>query len=136
MQANLVNAWREVLTRIFDGCETQHNVTPEWLVNPDTNRRLKLDYIYPQIGVAVRFTGMEGAGRRRRKSDDEVAAEGAREDSREAVCREHGIVLLSIDPDGEDARAAAPHRDGIRTRHGPWQWARPRRLKSSGPWCC
>jgi hypothetical protein len=105
MQANLVNGWREVLARIFAGFETDYGVTPEWLVNPDTGRRLKLDYLYPQIGVAVRFVGLEGGGMHRRKSDEEVAADESREDAREAVCREHGVVLVSIDPDGEPREA-------------------------------
>ncbi len=105
MQANLVNGWREVLERIFAGFDAQYSVTPDWLVNPETGRHLKLDYIYPEIGVAVRFTGLEGPGRKRRKSDEEVADDAAREDSRAAVCREHGVVLLSIDPDGEPREA-------------------------------
>jgi hypothetical protein len=105
MQANLVNGWREVIERIFTGFDAQYSVTPEWLVNPDTNRRLKLDYLFPEIGVAVRFVGLEGGGRKRRKSDEEVAADNAREDSRTAVCRAHGIVLLTVDPDGEPREA-------------------------------
>ena len=31
MQPNLINGWREVLARIFDGFETEYGVTPEWL---------------------------------------------------------------------------------------------------------
>ncbi len=100
MQANLVNGWREVLARIFDGFETEYGVSPEWLVNPDTNRRLKLDCLFPDVGVAVRFIGLEGSTKRR-KSDEEVLAEGEREHSRADVCRAHGVVLISIDPDGE-----------------------------------
>jgi hypothetical protein len=105
MQGFLVYGWREVLARTFAGCDAQYGVTPEWLVNPDTGRRLKLDYLYPEIGVAVRFVGLEGTARKRRKSDDEVAADEAREDQRAAVCLEHGIVLLSINPDGDPREA-------------------------------
>jgi len=101
MQANFVNGWREILARIFDGFVVEYGLTPEWLVNPETNRRLKLDCFYPQIGVAVRFVGLEGTTRRQRKSDEEVMAEAAREQARAAVCRAHGVVLISIDPDGE-----------------------------------
>ena len=100
MQANLVNGWREVLARIFDGFEFELGLSPEWLINPDTNRRLKLDYFFPDIAVAVRFVGLTGGGRRRRKSDEEVDSEEDRERARAAVCREHGVVLISIDPDG------------------------------------
>jgi hypothetical protein len=101
MQANLVNGWREVLARIFNGFTVEYGVTPEWLVNPDTGRRLKLDYLFPDVGVAVRFVGLQGDTRRRRKSDEEVAAEEDREATRAAVCRAHGVTLISIDPDGE-----------------------------------
>ncbi len=105
MGANLVNGWREVLARIFTGLDANLGVIPEWLVNPDTGRRLKLDYLYPEVGVAVRFVGLEGTARKRRKSDEEVADDGAREDARAAVCREHGVILISIDPDGEPREA-------------------------------
>lgn len=105
MQANLVNGWREVLARVFEGFDIEYGVTPEWLVNPDTNRRLKLDYLLPEISVAVRFVGLEGNTRRQRKSDEEVASEEEREQARAAVCRAHGVVLVSIDPDGEPRTA-------------------------------
>lgn len=101
MQANLVNGWREVLARVFDGFDTEYGVMPEWLVNPETHRRLKLDNLYPDINVAVRFIGMEGTQRKQRKSDEEVLAEQEREAARAAVCRAHGVILVSIDPDGE-----------------------------------
>jgi hypothetical protein len=101
MQANLVNGWREVLARIFDGFDPEYGLTPDWLVNPETNRRLKLDYFFPDIALAVRFVGLEGNTRRQRKSDEEVLSEEAREQARATVCRAHGVVLVSIDPDGE-----------------------------------
>src|SRR5512137_1808130 len=100
MQPNLINGWREVLARIFDGFETEYGVAPEWLVNPDTNRRLKLDCLFPDVGVAVRFVGLEG-NTKRRKSDQEVEDEAERERTRADVCRAHGVVLITIDPDGE-----------------------------------
>jgi len=105
MQANLINGWRELLARIFNGLGVEYGVTPAWLVNPDTGRRLKLDYLFPEIGVAVRFVGLDGNVRRRRKSDEEVAAEEDREAARAAVCRAHGVTLISIDPDGEPREA-------------------------------
>jgi PcrA/UvrD tudor domain len=101
MQANAVNGWREVLARVFAGFDAEYGLMPEWLVNPGTNRRLKLDYFFRDIAVAVRFVGLEGGGRRRPKTDDEVASETQREQARAAVCKEHGVVLVSIDPDGE-----------------------------------
>jgi hypothetical protein len=101
MQANAVNGWREVLARVFAGLDAEYGLTPEWLVNPDTHRRLKLDYFFHDIALAVRFIGLEGAERRQPKSDDEVASEARREQARAAACSEHGVVLVSIDPDAE-----------------------------------
>ena len=49
-----ISAWREILARIFTGFDEQDNVSPAWLVNPATNRRLKLD----------RYGGGYGAGPR------------------------------------------------------------------------
>jgi hypothetical protein len=101
MQANAVNGWREVLARVFAGLDAEYGLTPEWLVNPDTHRRLKLDHYFRDIALAVRFIGLEGTERRRPKADDEVASDAQREQARAAVCKEHGIVLVSIDPDAE-----------------------------------
>ncbi len=113
MQANYINGWREVLARIFTGFEAEYGVTPEWLVNPETNRRLKLDCLYPEIGLAIRFVGLEGGARKRRRSDEEVAEEAAREDARTAVCREHGVTLVSIDPDDEPQTALRSMERGL-----------------------
>lgn len=101
MQANLVNGWREVLARIFEGFTTEYGLTPDWLINPETNRRLKIDCFYPEVALAVRFVGLEGTTRKQRKSDEEVEAEELREQARAAACKAHGVVLVSIDPDGE-----------------------------------
>jgi hypothetical protein len=113
MQANYVNGWREVLARIFAGFDPDLNVMPEWLVNPETHRRLKLDYLYREFGLAVRFVGLEAPGRKRRKSDQEEMTETAREDARAAVCREHGVVLVSIDPDEEPRTALRNLETGL-----------------------
>ena len=59
-----MNAWREILARIFDGFKAQDNVSPEWLINPATRRRLKLDRLYPDAGVAIRFAGLTAKGQR------------------------------------------------------------------------
>ncbi len=113
MQPNLVNGWREVLARVFEGFDAELNLSPEWLINPDTNRRLKLDYLYHDINLAIRFVGLEGSGPKRRKSDQEVLSEQEREDAREAVCREHGVVLVSIDPDDEPRNALRRLESGL-----------------------
>jgi hypothetical protein len=93
----ITNGWREIFARVFAEFETKLNVSPEWLVNPATNRRLKLDLLYPQIGVAVRFEGAEVKQRRRRLSLEEEAQQRVRDDARVQVCQAHGIDLILVD---------------------------------------
>ncbi|NJN94834.1 MAG: hypothetical protein HC875_12415 [Anaerolineales bacterium] len=90
------NGWREILARVFAGMEIKLNLTPEWLINPATQRRLKLDMLYPAIGVAVRFEGAE-VKQRRRLSLEEEAQQRVRDDARVEVCRAHGIELILVD---------------------------------------
>lgn len=89
--------WNEILARTFDGFEAQRNPSPDWLINPATRRKLKLDILYPEIGVAVRFVGMQVTGRGR-KSDWEELEDEAREDVRKELCRLNGVELILLPP--------------------------------------
>ncbi|HHY56667.1 MAG TPA: hypothetical protein GYA08_14670 [Chloroflexi bacterium] len=93
----VLSAWREALARIFDGFTAQDNVSPDWLVNPSTNRKLKLDKAYPEVNIAVRFIGLTARGQGR-QSDLEVLENEERERARAELCRAHGVHLASIDP--------------------------------------
>ena len=57
-----LNSWREMLARILKDFTAQENVSPEWLVNPATKRRLKLDLYYPEASLAFRFVGLTAKG--------------------------------------------------------------------------
>lgn len=92
-----MNAWREILARAFAGLTVQQNFSPEWLVNPATRRHLKLDYLYPEIDVAVRFTGLTAKGQRR-QSDWEVLENEQRDQTRAELCRLNGVQLIILDP--------------------------------------
>ncbi len=92
----ITNAWREIFARVFKNLETKFNVSPEWLVNPATNRRLKLDMLYPDIGVAIRFEGVQGKQRRRRPSQEEEAQQHTRDDARVRVSQAHGVDLIVV----------------------------------------
>ncbi len=96
-----ISAWREILARIFGNLPAQDNVTPEWLINPATKRRLKLDKLYTDLGIAVRFEGLTAKGQGR-QSDWEAAEAEQRDGTREEICRRHGVELVRIDSDGED----------------------------------
>jgi hypothetical protein len=102
MQAN---AWREIFARAFENWPVQVNISPEWLINPETNRRLKLDLFYPEAHVAVRFEGIQPEKRKARPSLEEEEQQRARESARVEVCREHGVHLLLIDAATEDIAA-------------------------------
>ncbi len=92
-----MNGWREILARVFDGFNMQPNVSPEWLVNPATRRRLKLDVYYPEAAFAVRFVGLTAKGQRR-QSDWEALEEQQRDQNRTELCKLHGVQLLLVDP--------------------------------------
>lgn len=97
MPYTTINAWREILARVFDGFSVRIDETPAWLINPETRRRLKLDLVYPELSLAVRFVGLRGTNQRGRRSLEEEQQEQVREAARVEVCREHGIRLVSID---------------------------------------
>jgi len=92
------NAWREIFTRIFMGWQVEINVYPEWLLNPETNRRLKLDFLCTDMGIAVRLEGVKKRGQRsRRLSLEEEDQKRLRDNTRFNLCRAHGVELLVID---------------------------------------
>lgn len=92
-----MSAWREVLARTFAGFTEQDNVSPEWLVNPATRRKLKLDKYYPEAAIAIRFVGLTAKGQGR-QSDWEVLETEQRDQTRAELCRENGVQLVTVDP--------------------------------------
>jgi hypothetical protein len=92
-----ISAWREILARIFGGFAEQDNVSPDWLVNPATRRKLKLDKYYPEAGIAVRFIGLTAKGQGR-QSDWEVMETEQRDQTRAELCRQNGVQLATVDP--------------------------------------
>jgi hypothetical protein len=91
-------AWREILARTMQGFAVEFDVSPAWLVNPATNRRLKLDLFYPEAGLAVRFVGLTARGQPR-QSDWEQQENAVRDQTREELCRQHEVELFLLDPD-------------------------------------
>jgi len=91
-------AWQEILAQVFEGFEVEKDIAPDWLINPATGRRLKLDRLYPEIGLAVRFVGGQPKARRRRPSYWELLEEEQRNRTRAALCEQVGVRLLLIDP--------------------------------------
>jgi len=98
-----MNAWREILARILGEFHAQQNVSPKWLINPATRRRLKLDLLYEDAGIAVRFVGLKAKGQRR-QSDWEHMEEEQRDQTRVELCRLNGVQLAVIEPADEIER--------------------------------
>lgn len=92
-----MNAWNEILARTMDAFDVQHNVSPDWLINPSTRRRLKLDRYYPDAGIAIRFAGLTAKGQKR-QSDWEVMESQQRDQTREELCKQNGVFLAVVDP--------------------------------------
>ena len=90
--------WREILARVMDGFQRQEDVSPAWLVNPATNRPLKLNQLYPEVGLAIRFVGLTAKGQPR-QSDEEAQTEAERDEIRAELCRQNDAELMLIDPD-------------------------------------
>jgi hypothetical protein len=92
-----ISAWRELLARTFAGYKELDNVSPDWLVNPATNRKLKLDKFYPEAAIAIRFVGLTAKGQGR-QSDWEVMETEQRDQTRSELCSRNGVQLATIDP--------------------------------------
>jgi hypothetical protein len=105
MSLTNINAWREILARVFDGFTVHQNVKPEWLINPDTNRHLKLDLVYPEIGIAIRFAGLQKKRGSRRLSLEEEQQQQLRDNARAQQCREHGVNLVVMEAITGDPRS-------------------------------
>jgi hypothetical protein len=90
------SAWREILERVFEGFEYRENVSPAWMTNPYTGRRLKLDRYYPDLGIAFRLVGMTGR-QNRQISDQEIEQERERNHIRDRLCRQKGVTLVQLD---------------------------------------
>ncbi len=96
-------AWREIVLRIFEGFDTQRDVSPSWLTNPETGRPLKLNYLLPEVGIALRLEGLRGREQRRGPDEVERLRQREREVAREKACDEHGIRLVRFEVHEEPA---------------------------------
>ncbi len=92
-----MNGWHEALARIMEGIPAVDHISPPWLVNPATRRRLKLDRYFEEVGLAVRFVGLLAKGQRR-QSDWEELEDEQRDQTRAELCRANGVQLVTINP--------------------------------------
>jgi hypothetical protein len=90
-------AWREIIARVFEGLDQERDVAPAWLTNPATGRILRLNYLFPQVGLAIRLEGLRSRAQKAPEDERERALRLEREAVRERLCAEHGVRLLRFD---------------------------------------
>lgn len=93
-----MRAWEEILLDVLGLFTLEKDAKPDWLVNPATGRRLKLDRYYPELKLAVRFTGLTVKGHR--QSIWEEKEDQEREETRKALCDANGVALVTVEPLG------------------------------------
>jgi hypothetical protein len=104
MAKNTINAWHEIFARIFANLSVEQNVSPDWLINPETKRALKIDRLYPEIGMAIRFAGLRGTQQRGPVSIQEKAQQRSRDAARTELTEAHGISLATLDIAGGEPK--------------------------------
>ena len=89
-----VDSKLDVIERVLGEFIVLDNVMPDWLVDPKTGRRLVIDKLYPELGIAIRFKGaLEGRGDRSKGADhDKLVAD---------LCRRAGFALVAVDAGGD-----------------------------------
>lgn len=81
------HAGRDRVDRVLDEFIAIENAAPAWLVNPATGRRLAVDRLYPQLGLAVHFLPHQ----RSAETCETLAA----------LCRQAGMTLVAVESDGD-----------------------------------
>jgi peptide/nickel transport system permease protein len=74
----------QVLEQVLGSFLAVEGARADWLVEPGTGRKLVVDRLYPELGMAIRFTSS-------RDSAEAVYAK---------LCRQAGIALVELDPHG------------------------------------
>ena len=97
--------WTGVLDQIFRGFLVIEDVGPDWLVEPTTGRRLGLDVLYPELGIAFWFRDSGGAARPGAPDYEAIL---------DRLCRQAGITLVAPDSISEvDAGALGDIRAAL-----------------------
>jgi len=97
--SRIAAAWLEIIEQILGAFHAVDNATPDWLVDQTSGRRLKVDRLYPELGIAIRFKGLLGASRSTDLDEMDLMEEATRDEARARLCRQAGIALVVIDAD-------------------------------------
>lgn len=74
----------EALERVLGSFPSAEHVEVDWLTEPGTGRTLRVDRLYPELGIAIRFT----------------ATGNAANSACDSAYRQARFVLIEMDPDG------------------------------------
>jgi hypothetical protein len=108
------SAWLEIIEQTLGEFHTVDNATPDWLVDAETGRRLKVDKLYPEVGIAIRFKGSLSAPQSATLDEMDLIEEMARDEIRARLCHQAGIALVVIDADSDTpGRALAEMRSAL-----------------------
>lgn len=95
------SAWLEIIEQMLGGFHAVDNATPDWLVDAETGRRLKVDKLYPELGIAIRFKGSIAVPKSAALDEMDLMEEAARDETRARLCRQASIALVVIDADSD-----------------------------------
>jgi len=95
------SAWLEIIEQILGEFHAVDNATPDWLVDADTGRRLKVDKLYPELGMAIRFKGSISAPQSAALDEIDLMDAIARDEIRARLCHQAGIALVVINADSD-----------------------------------
>jgi hypothetical protein len=96
------SAWLEIIEQTLGQFHAVDNATPDWLVDADTDRRLKVDKLYPELGIAIRFKGSVTKPQSAVLDAMDLMDERNRDETRIRLCHQAGIALLMIDTDSDN----------------------------------
>lgn len=89
---------KERLLMLLKGYEYQENYRPDWLINPETGRRLEIDIWLPDVKIGIEVQGAQHTrfipGLHRDQSDFEK--QKARDDYKRALCQKRGVYLYEV----------------------------------------
>lgn len=95
------SAWLEIIEQILGEFHAVDNATPDWLVDPETDRRLKVDKLYPELGIAIRFEGSLSTPQSAVLNEIDLMEKAARDEIRARLCHQAGIALMVVDADSD-----------------------------------
>lgn len=89
---------KERLMILLNGYEFVENYRPDWLINPETGRRLEIDIWLPDVKIGIE---VQGAQHTRfipgfHKHTDDFEKQKARDDYKRAICQQRGVHLYEV----------------------------------------